>query len=74
MIWRVDCSPVTWLETVRVCRMFMVWFGLVGLGLGKGREERVEAFKGCFAFSGRVAPAVGLGFPKVLGPFGDCGE
>jgi hypothetical protein len=31
--WRVDCSPVMWLETVRVWRMFMVCgLGWVGLG------------------------------------------
>ena len=36
MSWRVDCSPVRVLETVRVCRMFI----LFGLGLGLGEIRR----------------------------------
>ena len=51
-----------------------VGLGWVGVRLGKGGKERVKTLKGCFAFASGVSPTVGLGFPQVLGPFGDFRE
>lgn len=40
-MWRVDCSPVTILETVRVCRMF-IFSGLCGLGEVREKKRSLE--------------------------------